>query len=242
MRRIPGIVVLTVACCWAVVGRSGEGDDARAIVDKAIKASGGEENLKKHQTATWDQKGTYYGMGDGVAYTGMIAVQRPDKFRMEVENVFTIVLNGEKGWRQFGGETQEMSKEEIERSQADNRAGWIASLAPLKDKAFTLTSIGEAKVDKKPALGVKVTRKGYPEVKLYFDKKTGLLVKSEFKTYSGEESKDVTQETFYQDYKEVDGAQVPSRVVMHREGKIYVEAEMSNFKSGKVDAKLFAKP
>jgi hypothetical protein len=60
-------------------------------------------------------------------------------------------------------------------------AGWVATLAPLKDaKRFTLATLGEIKVEDKPALGVKVSRQGPRDVDLYFDKRSGLLVRTEW--------------------------------------------------------------
>src|SRR5208282_5412821 len=79
--------------------RSGDDKDARAIIAKAIKAAGGEAKLAKLKASTWKEKGTYYGMGDdGFPYTANYAIQWPGQFRLEVEGVFTIVLDGDKGW------------------------------------------------------------------------------------------------------------------------------------------------
>src|SRR2546427_242862 len=79
------------------------GDDGRAIVTRAIQAAGGEAKLAKFQAFTWKEKGTYYGMGEGLPYTGVYAINRPSQFRMEIEGVFIVVVNGDKGWVQAGG-------------------------------------------------------------------------------------------------------------------------------------------
>ena len=99
MRKALGILVVgALLLSFSAVAWSGGDDGARAVVNKAIKAAGGEKALTKHQAATWTEKGTYYGMGDGLPFTGKYAMQLPDKFRMEVEGVFTLVINGKKGW------------------------------------------------------------------------------------------------------------------------------------------------
>ncbi len=41
----------------------------------------------------------------------------------------------------------------------------------------------------------------YTEVKLYFDKQSGLLVKSQFKGYSSEQKKEVLADYFYQKHQ-----------------------------------------
>jgi hypothetical protein len=240
MRIFSGLVVaLTVGgLVW-----SGE-DDARSLVAKAIKAAGGAKNLAKHNAATWAEKGTYYGMGEGLPYTAKYAVQWPNQSRMEIQGVFTIVLNGDKGWMKGMDGTKAMGKKELEQQKDELRAGWISSLLPLKDKAFTLKQIEGTKVDGRPAAGVVVTRKGYPEVKLYFDKETGLLVKAAHRAKSAEQGfKEVSQEAYLSDYREVAGAKIPHKVVVKRDGKNFVEAEMSGYEAkGKLPDSVFGEP
>jgi hypothetical protein len=240
MRKIVSIaiVLISVGVVWP-----GQPDDARAIVEKAIKAAGGEANLAKHDSVRMTQKGTYYGMGDGLPYTGVYSIVFPDKFRMEIEGAFIIVLSGDKGWTSMGGEAKEMTKDELALQIYNHRAGLIARLLPLKDKAFQLKTMGEAKVGDKAARIVQVTRKDYPEVKLYFAKDTGLLVKTEYRTKAQEQNfKEVTQTTDYSDFRDADGAKMPHKIAMKRDGQIYVEAEVTELKTGKLDAKLFGKP
>ena len=234
-----GLLISLGGIAW-----SGGEDDARGVVNKAVKAMGGEKALAKHKAATWTEKGTYYGMGKGLPFTGKYAMSLPDKFKMEIEGAFTLVISGEKGWISAMGDTKEMDKDQLAAQMNDHRAGYIATLLPLKDKAFTLTMIGEAKVEEKPAVGIKVTRKSYPEVKLYFDKHSNLLVKSEFPSKAPEEKfKDVTMTMYYSKYQEIDGAQVPTHLVMKRDGKLFVEADVSDLKAvGKLDDSVFAKP
>ena len=225
--------------------RSGEDKDARTIIEKAIKAAGGEAKLAKLKSSTWKEKGIYYGMGeDGFPYTANYAIQWPNQFRLEVEGVFTIVLNGEKGWNRMGDTTKEMGKDELALQLHNHRAGWITSLTPLADKEFHMKTIGEAKVGKQVAQGVQVSRKGYPDVKLYFAKDTGLLVKSEHRSKAAEqEFKEVNQATYFSDFRDVDGAKIPHKRVMKRDDKLYIEAEVSDMKvAEKLDAKLFAMP
>jgi hypothetical protein len=245
MRHILGLSTVGVLAFVLVsASKADDQDQARAIVDKAIKAMGGAEKLGKFKNQTWSAKGTYYGMGDGVPFTANYAISLPDKFRFEVEGFMIVVFNGDKGWRQLMGETQEMDKEQLANQKDDLYVGQVASLLPLSDKAYTLTLLGETKVEDKPAVGVKVTHKDRPEVKLYFDKENGLLVKSEAKAKSAEEgNKEVNQESIYGNYQQVDGAWLAGKVTIIRDGKKFVEAENSDWKSAeKLDDKLFSKP
>lgn len=243
MRNFMG-VTLTALVLVASMGRApaDDADKARAVIDKGIKVLGGADNLAKFNVHTWKEKGTYYGMGDGLPYTGVYAIQWPDQFRMEIENVFIVVLNGDKGWIKAQGEVKEMSAKEIAEQKENHYGGWVTTLLPLKDKAYKLALIDEIMVDKRPAVGVKVSHKDHRDVKVYFDKETGLRVKAELRVHD-ESGKEVTQEMFYRDYKEIEGAKVPMKIEIKRDGKRFVEAENLDVKpAGKLEAKVFEKP
>src|SRR5262249_6382500 len=106
--------LLGIGLVLAVTSSSRADDkDCRAILAKAMQAVGGEEQLAKYKALTWKEKGTFYGQGNALPYTGNYAVQWPNQFRMEIVGVFTLVLNGDKGWFTMGGDTQEMNKEQV---------------------------------------------------------------------------------------------------------------------------------
>ncbi len=242
MRKI-GMMVAVAALMGSGALGAAEADGARAVVERAIKAQGGAAKIKAAGTATWKEDGLYYGMGEGLPYQGSYAIEGPERFRMEVKDVFTMVLNGDKGWVTMMGETKAMTKDQLAQQKQERRAGWVARLVPLHDKAFTLESLGDTTIDKRPARGVKVTHKGYPDVKLYFDKKTGLLIGTAFRVKDAETKKEVNEELVFRDYHGVDGLQVPKKIIMKRDGKLFVEATIKDWKAReKLDPKLFAKP
>src|SRR5690348_929147 len=98
-------VVFYIAASVAVA----HADDSTAVIDKAIKAMGGEEALVKAKAATWKTKGTITFMGMDNEVTSTFTMQGLDHFRQEFEGEFggnkvkgITVLNGEKGFRKFG--------------------------------------------------------------------------------------------------------------------------------------------
>jgi hypothetical protein len=237
---LAGVLVLA----WAGALRADDQAEAKAVVEKAIKATGGAEKLAKYKAMTWKEKGTYYGMGNAQPYTGVYAVQWPDKFKMEIMDVFTIVINGDQGWIKLNGEVKEMTREQMTEQKEERYAGSLAQLLPLQDKGYTLAAIGEDKVEGQPAVGIKVSHQGHRDVNLFFDKKSGLLVKSRY-TVKPEElmGKEVSQEVVYGNYKEVEGLQQPMKITIKRDGKQFVEADNSDMKLSETlpDAD-FAKP
>lgn len=230
--------------------RADDAADARALVEKAIKAHGGLDNLEKFPASTTKFKGTFHGMGEAIPMTGEISTQGKDKARLDVEvsaggQKFRIVnvIAGDKGWTKFGDDTKELSKDELTEAREQTYVGWISTLAPLKDKQFTLSTIGELKVENRPALGVKVVSKGRRDVDLYFDKETGLLVKSETRVKLDGSDQEVTEESFPSEYKEVQGTKQASKFSVKRDGKLYMEGEVTDMQlSDKLDASIFDKP
>jgi hypothetical protein len=157
-----------------------------------------------------------------------------------------MVVAGDKGWIKAEKETTEMTKEQLAGEKQNLYGGWVGSLLPLNDKAFTFTLLPEIKIDDKPTVGVKVSQKGRPDVSLYFDKATSLLAKIEQTVVSmdpKDKDKEVKQETFLSDYKDVDGYKTATKVVVKRGGKLFVEATISDLKPvEKFDEKVFARP
>ena len=83
--------------------------DPTAILDKAIKALGGEEKLKKIDAISWKTKVTITFNGDTNDFTSSATVQGLDHYRSDFEGEFggnpfkgVTVFNGNKGWRKFG--------------------------------------------------------------------------------------------------------------------------------------------
>jgi hypothetical protein len=249
MRRI---LCLAVVLSSAGLARADEAADMKALIDRAIKAAGGEARLAKFTAETFKLKGKWYGMGEGIDYTGEWAMQWPNKMRVQIDAgagdmkfTFVRVVNGDKVWTKLGDETKaEEDKEEIAEAKDELYSSWVTTLLPLKGKGFRLAPLGEIKVEGKPAVGVRVSHKGQRDINLFFAKDKWLLVKTEQvvkDTMAG--GKEVTQEEIYSDYKEVSGVQVPMKVVINRDGKKYLDGEVTEVElKEKLDHSLFGKP
>src|SRR5438445_5936190 len=101
-----------------VPGRADDQAEMKAIIDKAIKAHGGQEKLNKEKTLTMKGKGTFYGMGAGIGYTAEFAVQPPGQSMVRIEAeangmkfTFIKVVNGDKAWQKTNDQLQELDKE-----------------------------------------------------------------------------------------------------------------------------------
>jgi hypothetical protein len=232
--------------------RSGEDSDLRALIAKAIKAKGAEGNEAKYKGLTMKGAGTFYGLGEGIAYTGEWAMKGDKHVRhtleikvMDQTLTITQVVSGAKGWMKFNDEVKDMPADELDEEREEMYAKWVSSLAPLKNKAFKLAALGEVRIDDKPAVGVRVSHKGRRDVNLYIDAATFLVVKNEHqvKDVKGGANKEMSQETFFADFKEFTGTKYPTKVTVKRDGKLFVEATISDIRPVEtVDDALFAKP
>src|SRR5262249_43908858 len=157
--------------------------DAKAVVERAIKAHGGADALTKAQTLVRNGTGSMTQFGQTVPFTDEGTWSLPDRLRVaaELDKKFklTIVLNGDKGWQSVGGPAVELSAERLGELREEAYVLWLTTLTPLTKSEYTLTPLAEIKVNGDPAVGVLAKTKGRPDVKLYFDKKSDLLVKVE---------------------------------------------------------------
>ena len=254
MRRL--LMPCALVLALAALGRADDAADAKAVVEKAVKARGGSDNLAKYKADVLKIKGAVHVSGLDIDFTGEISFQQPDKSRAVIEGTVmgtnfksTRVVNGDKGWIDDlvgdARQLRDMSKEELAEERESQNANSIARLAVLADKAYTLSTVGESKVGDKEAVGILVKRKGYRDVSLFFDKKTHLLLKSEtrVKDPQGGGDTEFTQEAFYDDYKKVGDLQVAHKLTIKRDGKAFLESEATEFKpEEKLVDGLFAKP
>jgi hypothetical protein len=227
--------LLVVGAAWSAQGQDKE---ARAVIDKAIKAHGGADNINKLPASHLKAKGSMEAMGMNLNFNLEIHSQEPDKVRSVVELDISgkqfIVINvfdGKKAWESIGGQTKEVKDaKKLEKHKTDIYVQRITSLAPLAGKEFELSLVGETKVKDDDTVGVRVTSKGKPDVSLYFNKKTGLLAKAEHRTIEPFNMNEVNQEEYYSDYKQVDGVKLPHRLVIEHDGKRFMELDITEMK------------
>ena len=112
----------------AILGSPVQADDKdpQAVLDKAIKALGGEEKLKKAESITLKTKGTITFGGNDSDFKSNVTLQGLDHLRSEIETEFNgeprkfvRVLSGDKGWRKFG----------------ENRENWKRTPSPTRSDA-----------------------------------------------------------------------------------------------------------
>jgi hypothetical protein len=167
--------------------RADEQAEAKALLDKAMKAMNGEAKLAKLRTASL--KGKLTGKEGGQEFTPSLDVtwQGLSQYRAEMDvqeggknTQGGVVLNGGQGWLKRGDKTVELPELLAAFVQNLFHAGRMPQLLPaLAGKAYKPTLLAEGKVGTRAALGLLLSHKERKDVSLFFDKENGLPLKSE---------------------------------------------------------------
>lgn len=217
---------------------------AQGFINRGVKAVGGVKALNRLKIAVVRDKGVYYGMGEGLPYHGKYETALPDRYRVEILNVFVIVVDRDKGWMRTQGETVDMPAEQLAEQKKQLHTGFVATLIPLAKpgKKYRLSLFGEAEVDGEKCDGVSVASDKQRTVTLLFSRKTGLLRKSEYIVHSDELDKEVVEESIYSNYRDVDGLKVAHKLIINRDGRKFVESETQEIRLEKeADPNWFSK-
>ncbi|QJX00572.1 hypothetical protein [Frigoriglobus tundricola] len=227
--------LLVCALAVSLLPAARAADEPKDLLAKAIKAHGGEEHLTKTRAAQIKTKGKIDLPGVGeVDFTQESSHMFPDKFRDTLEfkvmgqdvSVFTLI-NGDKVTLEVNGKAIDAADKLKEAVKGTGQVFEVSRLVPLKDKKYELSTIGEDKVEGKPAVGVRVSTKGQKDVNVYFYKETGLIAKIEHRTTDQATGKEINEERILVEYaKNKDGIQTPKKVVIKHDGKQFIEAEV----------------
>jgi len=226
--------------------------EAEKIVEKAIQAQGGKAKLAKFPAMHIKLEGALYSQGypNGLICTFESFWQAPNRYkRSQSYNYMGGKVNHTYGndgvllWEQWNARVYEPSGNYLEFVMEQQYAENLARLDVLKEKGSVLSVVDEVKVGEKRAVGVLVKSKGHRDVKLYFDKASGLLVNLEHRPGDDGDGDGYLEEIIYSDYQEKDGVKHYTRVIVLHDSNKVSDArvtEIEFFK--KLDEKVFAKP
>jgi hypothetical protein len=226
-------------------------DKARAIVEKAIQAQGGEANVAELRTMRIKAEGTMALPGQpDLPFTIEDTWQMPKRYKttstfrlMGRQVIQTQAIDGDRGWIRIDGQTQDLPREAITEMSEQKYAEDLGRLAFLKARGIQLSALDEIKVDGRPAVGIIVKSAGHRDVKLYFDVASGLLVKREHRVLDPSSRGEVLQEVIFGDYQAQGGLKHYKRITAYRDGKKVLEAKVTEIEFFKnLGEKVFARP
>jgi hypothetical protein len=225
---------LTLSLLIGQTPSAGSDANPRAIVERAVKAQGGLEKndqIKAVHRLARGSSGT-----DG--FTAEIFTQDPGRIKIihrskDVDNpsIRTLVMEGDKGWVNWNGVIQELDDElqaRFRRARHADRVSGLVALLRDKEKRYTLTALGPSQVKGKEAVGVKVAAAGQPDISLFFDKATGLLVKTAQRVSEPRIDNESLQEWYLSNYQVLDQA-APDEALLKKAGIAVTGPELLAF-------------
>jgi len=241
------VLILAVAVAFAPAARADEA--AEKVITKAVEAHGGAKALTAMKAGEMTMNATMNIMGLELEMTGDAAYAFPDKFKTTMKGevmgqklAIVQLVNGDKVKMTLNGmamPVEDKMKDELKQAVTTQEIGMIVPL--LDKKKYTLKAEKDAKVGDAEAAVVSVTAKGMKDVKLFFDKKSGLLVRMQRKGLDPMGETEVDEVTDMSDFKKVDGIQTPMTLKTLHDGKAFMTMKLSSVKyHEKLEAKRFA--
>jgi outer membrane lipoprotein-sorting protein len=187
------------------------------IMDKTLLARGGKEAFEKLENRV--QKGTIEIAAGPQKAKGKITTHAaaPDKFYqfrdLGTAGKIEIGTDGETYWNIIGAKATV--------KEGNDREDMVASMDFYKeinwrDHFETVECLGKETIDGRSCYKVSLTSKTGDVETRYFDRKTGLHVRTE-ETSQGAQG-EVKNETRYEDYREVNGVRFPFKIIQTSTG------------------------
>lgn len=218
---------------------------ARTILDRALKAKGGQAKLASIKSMSVRAQGKLVAETRELKATFHRRYQAPDKLRMDIEidvgggkvGVVTV-LSGDKGWnKQPGQGVVALPPDAIAELKRQIWRDHEFVLLRHKDKGTRVEPLGEKTVEGRTYDVVRVTRAdGEVSTTLYVDKKTSMVG---IMTYT-DQGMEWTER--YDDYKAVSGLQIAHRRYTKSDEAV-IELQVSSVTlNDSIDASVFSEP
>lgn len=203
----------------------GQSDEARAVVERAIEAHGGATAFDRYPAGKDTIKGVIVVDDQEIEVEGTSLFSLPGRNKTVItinlggmKQTFTQVINGGRATLVIDGKASELPDEELADLRHAQHASDIFRLTLLvKGPDYSLKSLGEQEFDGRAMVGVLVKHKKQRDVKVWFDKKTGLVARMERMTV--QEGQEKQKVLLYSDYRAFGGVKFPCREVILIDGK-----------------------
>ena len=199
--------------------------DARTLIEQAIVAQGGMKALELvgatySSTKGIAAKGTYSESDESLFKCETLA--SPPELLRQTWNIETggnpvrliTVLQGDHGWDRILDKATDLTEPEVKQKQVNLYLAKVRSLVPLlRESGFMFQMEAASKVNERPATVLLVSKKNEPDIHLYFDQTSHLLVKIQYTTFEPDLKKNARFEEYLDDYRPLDGLENDRKVL-----------------------------
>lgn len=228
---------------------------AKELLNAAIQAHGGVVALTKLSTASWKGRGLLYRDGKEdkpLPFYGEWSAMLPANYRYTYafkgiggRLPVTTGLMGNKAWRTLRPDrgADDLDEQQVKTEKDDAHAWHVSHLVPLLNKEYQLMVLPITQRDNQHIKGLKVDRKGYRTIYLFFEKQTNLLTYMDRKVTDPEKKTEVLQETSYLNFKQLGGATLPQTIAIRQGKKLVMELDIDTVSPvASLPPSLFEKP
>ena len=209
MRRFASLLLALSLVSPALLHAQDE--DAKAIIERAVKAAGGADALLSRSLHSRIKGKTFSAKRESHATFEGENIECPDgrermTLSMDLDGTnFKIVsvAAGDKSWTTINGELTDVLNDPETDAQRRHVSRVLRLVPLLREKDFTITALGPSKVQGKDAVGVKVSCKGHPDVSIFFDKTSNLMLEHAARIKQTTTKKEALEETYYGDFRAV---------------------------------------
>ncbi len=200
---------------------------ASDILEKMIEAQGGRKLLEgiKDTTVSGTIEMIQFGMNGSLT----MYQKEPNKMRMDIEvmgMVITQAFDGETAWwiNPQTGSSEEMPEKQAE--DMKRQALGNDSLIHPEKYGITYTYKGKEKIEGKDYLVIEQTFSDGFQATLYIDPQTYLTYKTKGTT-TNQMGVEVEGETYFSDYKKVEGMMVPYTLTIYQDGEEFMKMSIT---------------
>jgi len=225
---------------------AGEADVAKAkeIVAAAVEAHGGIEKLKAVKNVVADMQTTVHTPMGQVDTKVVLYQVYPGKMRQNIvtpQGEISILFDGKAGYAVTAMGVQPLPPEMTTSLNDAIFKDTVPLLLHLTQDENQAQFSGTEEVEGKPASVLLVKQPSGEMVKVFISKETHYVVKLVFR--ETEQGATLDKETFFSDFREVEGIKFPFHVVQNVNGQLYTDNRIKNVKlNTELDESLFEVP
>jgi hypothetical protein len=216
----------------------------KEIIQKAFTAMGGAKVLNVRDIVGTGKAKATTPMGEmemSIEMTTILPDKQYQKMTLPMGEM-VMALNGKTGWMKMGGGVRDMPTSQVEEMVKSQMLDPVTVLQNLESKDYSIYFYKEDKVNETPAKGIIV--KYLPAkalAKWFIDAQTGMILKSVTRKVG--QAGPMDAETFYSDYRDVEGVKVAFKSMQQADGKKQMDMELNSIKiNSGVKEDLFKKP
>ena len=234
------LLILFISMAFGLLACS---ESADSIITKAIKPRGDVAGQNDIKSIAAELKAANMGFD----ITMKINLVPPDKIRMDLNLLgqrVTTVINGNAGWMKSDTILQPLPAEQIAENKkviGTQMNFFRSELIGDKEKSIKTELMGDDTLEGKKVFKIKMISKDSIEKIVFIDKSSYLQLKTmETQKFQGMKS---ISESFFRNYKEVQGFMVPHVIEMKQNGSPAGKLTITNIKfNEKLSPMLFEKP